>query len=388
MQYYNYLVIITCLYMIIQLVQLYEDQTLSRKERSVFSIIAVCILLGTICEFCGEFLNNTPSQYRILHGIIKAIELSIAPCIPILYCLAVDFEKKVKIRKIVIISLLSINSLIEIISIFKPLIFQIKQENVYVHSRFYYIYVMYYVLGIIYFIYIFLKATKKYQNINLLSLISIIIFFLIGFTLTKLFSEIKTDWLIISMIYSTFIHYYTKLILKIDALTLLLNRRSYENQLRTINYKTAVIKIDVNNFKNVNDTYGHHCGDVCLRIVASVIYKAYGKIGWCYRTGGDEFDVILKPNKLDDIVINSSYDVYKGINIINSKFEMLLSEQYKEYPMLKSGVSIGYGIFYGYVDSFDREDDKNSCYNMNISDVVDIADKRMYQDKTKKKKLH
>ena len=54
--------------------------------------------------------------------------------------------------------------------------------------------------------------------------------------------------------------------------------------------------IDIDNFKQINDQYGHLAVDRCLEEIADCIKKAYGKAGNCYRIGGDEFCVLLKPN--------------------------------------------------------------------------------------------
>ena len=52
--------------------------------------------------------------------------------------------------------------------------------------------------------------------------------------------------------------------------------------------------IDVDDFKQVNDRYGHVKGDICLAEIAACIKKAYARHGYCYRMGGDEFCVLLR----------------------------------------------------------------------------------------------
>jgi diguanylate cyclase (GGDEF)-like protein len=51
--------------------------------------------------------------------------------------------------------------------------------------------------------------------------------------------------------------------------------------------------VDVNNFKSINDTYGHQAGDVCLRHVARVIQSNVREGDWLARWGGDEFIISL-----------------------------------------------------------------------------------------------
>ncbi len=83
-----------------------------------------------------------------------------------------------------------------------------------------------------------------------------------------------------------------------DFLTGLANRRGFEEELARLatngDHTVALLLIDVDNFKGVNDTYGHAKGDDVLREVASVI-KAQTRSGdVAARLGGDEFVVVLK----------------------------------------------------------------------------------------------
>jgi diguanylate cyclase (GGDEF)-like protein len=51
--------------------------------------------------------------------------------------------------------------------------------------------------------------------------------------------------------------------------------------------------VDVNNFKSINDTYGHQVGDACIRHVADVIRRNIRESDWLARWGGDEFVLAL-----------------------------------------------------------------------------------------------
>lgn len=87
---------------------------------------------------------------------------------------------------------------------------------------------------------------------------------------------------------------YSELTQKIDALTHLLNRRSYESRLASLRGHAVIYYFDVDEFKSVNDTFGHGVGDAVLAEVGSTIYAVFSKVGYCYRIGGDEFCVIAQ----------------------------------------------------------------------------------------------
>lgn len=88
---------------------------------------------------------------------------------------------------------------------------------------------------------------------------------------------------------------------KRDSLTKLYNHESFYEELEYYQrmyeenrepFSLAVIDID--NFKNVNDTYGHAFGDVVLKEVADICARHKGAGGFCARYGGEEFTVIFK----------------------------------------------------------------------------------------------
>lgn len=89
-----------------------------------------------------------------------------------------------------------------------------------------------------------------------------------------------------------------------DALTGLYNRRYVEdvasirqNQFNTEpHFRLAVLMMDVDHFKQVNDTYGHNAGDSVLRAAAGIIKNAVRNVDVVGRYGGEEFIVLMHSN--------------------------------------------------------------------------------------------
>ena len=78
-----------------------------------------------------------------------------------------------------------------------------------------------------------------------------------------------------------------------DGLTKLLNRGSLDEKLEEVagaNVRTSVVLLDCDDFKRINDTYGHRFGDRCLVRIAELLKQYFGEK--CYRYGGDEYVVI------------------------------------------------------------------------------------------------
>jgi diguanylate cyclase (GGDEF)-like protein len=110
-----------------------------------------------------------------------------------------------------------------------------------------------------------------------------------------------------------------------DQLTELPNRALFQQQLksaiansRTHKSKTVVMLIDVDHFKQVNDSHGHDAGDALLRAIARRLKSIIGTIGTVARIGGDEFAVIIP-----DIVARSDLDqlITGGLDSLRKPFE-------------------------------------------------------------------
>ena len=121
-----------------------------------------------------------------------------------------------------------------------------------------------------------------------------------------------------------------------DTLTGLYNRAAFDKAIKQIEEKKAfsVIVLDINDFKNVNDTYGHDYGDHVIKSVAAIIQKSFNKQYTCYRFGGDEFSIIS--NETDKEKIE-----FQLRNMTNN----LSQVRQKDNPL--PTVSYGYSIFWG-----------------------------------------
>ncbi len=126
-----------------------------------------------------------------------------------------------------------------------------------------------------------------------------------------------------------------------DAVTNLPNRHSFNNQIdrALLNFKYeherfALFFIDLDNFKFVNDTYGHQAGDLLLSTVAERLLGTLRSVDFVARLGGDEF-VVLISNHTDISQINTVAE--KIISILSKPFEVEMHE-------LFIGASIGITI--------------------------------------------
>jgi len=82
-----------------------------------------------------------------------------------------------------------------------------------------------------------------------------------------------------------------------DHLTGLWNRRAYDDRFdeltSTAGAETAVLMVDVDKFKRINDTFGHEVGDTALVTVAEIMLASVRPGDFAARLGGDEFSILL-----------------------------------------------------------------------------------------------
>lgn len=130
------------------------------------------------------------------------------------------------------------------------------------------------------------------------------------------------------------------------------------------NTKTVLFFIDLDNFKPVNDTYGHEAGDFVLKESVARIHEAIRDTDTIARWGGDEF-IVAAPGFKESV--HAALLGKRILRCLTKPFE------YKE-DMLKVGGSIGIGVFPDNAD--------------NVEDLIKAADKAMYKAKNNGKDMY
>ena len=327
---------------------------LSKDTKKGYILAFVLIAGTTIAEFLGVYLDTRDNKFIKLHYLVKFIEFSIAPFI-LVVCSKEIFDIPKDEEKIMNWICMG-HIIIELISMPKGWIFYIDSNNIYHHGRFYDMYIVICVIAISYVLKATYRFSKAYQNQSIYILILILVFVVTGI-ITQTITGIRIDWLMISIATVFLYIYHNGIIQYTDGLTQLRNQRSFLNDTSGLKKNAIVVLFDVDDFKKVNDIGGHLYGDHCLVEVAQCIKNVYEARGLCYRTGGDEFAVVLEHN-------------LKEVEILNEQFNQKIKEMRdndKNFPT----VSLGYAIF-------------NPAHSR-IEDIIREADTNMYSIKSRKK---
>lgn len=109
-----------------------------------------------------------------------------------------------------------------------------------------------------------------------------------------------------------------KLLSETDPLTGLLNRRAFQEQAETClaDDETAVLLfMDIDNFKAVNDTFGHSVGDEALTLLTYALITSFRKTDLIARSGGDEFIVLVRNIQDEEETIEKKIEsFYENLN--------------------------------------------------------------------------
>lgn len=150
-----------------------------------------------------------------------------------------------------------------------------------------------------------------------------------------------------------------------DKLTGLRNRLTFEEDMETLEaeqdkYHSIIFaNLDVNNFKRVNDTYGHATGDEVLRAVAAELTAICDDPSRrCYRLGGDEFCIIALDNTVN------------GLNKSLTQMNERLGSGFIQFP-----ITVSFGVA-----------ECNKFLHSSLTDVFKSSDDLMYQSKQRRRR--
>lgn len=366
------------------LLHLYENDIFTVKITNKFKRLIYVIIIETILDTTFALLEGKNVAHFMLYSL-KSIELFVTPIIAFLVFDIFYNEKPgkrnnvmKKLRSIMLLTIL-FDGVLQITGLFGKQIFYIDENNLYHRSNLMVVYVLTLVLIILILMFELYMFSSKTQSTMKATLLVFIFTLNIGVVLRGIFPHNNYDFLCMSVSIPFLLIYYSHVTLRTDPLIHLLNRQVYSRLIEKINYTTIVIMIDANNFKQINDTYGHEYGDRALKELAHTICKAYGKYAYCFRLGGDEFCAILKPNAFDELVDETPYcDVYSMAEKFMERLDelILIQTENGKNSYLKCGASQGYGIFYS------KTTHPNAEETIPLKEVIEIADKRMYHNKS------
>lgn len=297
----------------------------------------ICIIIFNICVIPIDILSwafdKQPGALNtVLNSIFNLLLYIVDPVIAVLWILYSDlqiFKNEVRTKKITyfLTGLLAVNAIASGISFYTGWFFKISADNIYKRGDYYWIHIAFCYVLLAYAAYLIVKNRDKINKKYFISMLLFPIPPAVGGILQALFYGLSLSWcgmcLSILMIYFSI----QNRGLITDYLTGVYNRRHLDNFIRakiresSCGNSFSAILVDIDNFKNINDAYGHETGDEALQIATGLLRKSVRDNDFIARFGGDEFYIILDicdKNMLETIVdrINESI---KDFNLSGSK---------------------------------------------------------------------
>ena len=267
-----------------------------KATRRLYVLIGVVFALS-ISVFI-EFYYEAESSFRTAGTVLMAIRYSATPFIiaQIIYAL-------IKKEKPYIFIPAGVLLIIDIVSIFTGIVFSVDENNDLVRGPLGYLPFIIAGLYCALLIYLLVKRSNK-RMLEIIPIVFLGVAFASGLVFPFVFGPTFAEIFCSTVAISLFIFYVFSILqlTKKDALTGLLNRQAYYSETtRSFKDITAVVSLDMNGLKVINDTYGHDAGDEALITLALCISKACKIKQSSYRMGGDEFVVVCRKTSEDDV---------------------------------------------------------------------------------------
>ena len=343
-------------------------------QRLFLNLVILTISLLSVDMIRRLLSGGDGLSSRILYIGFSSLGLLLAPVASLIWFMYSDYkihENKLRLqRKLPILGLpLGINLVLLILNLtpgsFQGCLFTIDSMNIYSRGP-----CLYMILFISYFylLYAFINICRNKKLLNSRDYYSLLVFILppiLGSLVQVVFYEINFTWLAMAVsIFIIFMNIQNKE-LSLDALTGLYNQRKLNIYLdstldRRKDNILGGIMIDLDDFKLINDSFGHRQGDQALVHVADILRSSFRKEDFLARYGGDEFLIVLslkKASEIDDIVKR-----------LKTNVENFNRENIAPYDL---SLSIGYDVF---------------CLDGSITsdDFVNRIDNLMYEEKLAK----
>ena len=333
------------------LLLLRTDVYFDKKMNKSLKTLLLLILLFSVVHYVEHWFA-IQSEYSVWRSVLTVMNYSVPPLI-----MARMILMYFRLDNRLMYMPAAVNLILCLISLFTGIVFSFTADNFFLRGPLGYVPFILDGLYLIYFAYLLIRGgftgTREDRIMAEFLLISggfvIVMPLLFAGSMDNIICEIISIDLMIYYIFM--LHQMTKR----DALTRMLNRQSYYTDLEKFDDKiTALILVDMNGLKEINDKEGHLAGDKALTAIADCMFHTVTGNQRAYRIGGDEYVILC--TKGDEAKVQATVQ----------KLKTALSKT-------AYSCAVGYAM---------KE------VGRQVSQLYTEADKMMYQDKQKYYETH
>ena len=265
--------------------------------RRYYILIAIVFVLSILVFI--EFQMADQGSTSVGRLILMAVRYSATPIITalIMFTLTKRMSWVVFIPAIMLV-------LIDVISIFTGLVFGLEADGSLRRGPLGYLPFIVAGLYFILLIYILLKRSNK-RAMEVVPIVFLFVTLASGVILPFVFGSKFSNIFCTTIAVALFAYYeFTTLSLtKKDALTGLLNRKAYYSDIKRDHASiTALVSVDMNGLKTINDNEGHLAGDEALTTLSLCFTNALKRKQSAYRVGGDEFIIVCRKTSEEEVL--------------------------------------------------------------------------------------
>lgn len=349
----TYLIDITALAILMGL--LHSSTAVHPRRKKPFAAGIILTILIISAEAVTIVSSEGNLNLRNLNLLANVIGFALTPLIPIMISLIFD-RGILKIHRLLLVpSMLNITA--ALLSPRFGLLFQINESNQYTRGALFFLFIIAYVSNFLILMVCTLDMGKTYNYPIVKKLMALSVFTILGTSIQLVVPTAYSSWHSVTLALGLYFLLLSEFDTSFDTLTGLYNRAAFDKAVTELMKPTAfsVIILDINEFKNVNDSYGHDYGDQIIKTVTSVIRRSFTRDFTCYRYGGDEFSILSRetdPEKIE----------------AQLKAMTTVLNDVRENGIALPTVSYGYSIFQGGED-------------LNFRRILKEADDQMYRYK-------
>lgn len=312
----------------------YSSTTLNMQRKKPFLIAMLLTVIMILSEVGTVLTNNGSPNLRIINMVFNVLGFSLAPMIPIAITLIFD-RMILKSHKLLLIPTL-MNIVATVLSPIYGFIFYVDASNQYTRGDHFSVFTAVYIINLLILVFVTLEVGRKNNYLIIGKMISLAVFTIIGTSIQIVYPDAYSSWHCVTIALLLYFLLMAEFDSSFDTMTSLYNRAAFDKAIRQIGEARSfsLIILDINDFKKINDTYGHDYGDTVIKEVAAIIRKFFNKGYTCYRFGGDEFSIISSETDQEKIEYQ--------LRLMTAHLTKIREEG---YPL--PTISYGYSIFRG-----------------------------------------
>ena len=343
------------------------SQVKQDTEENAFNVMMYFVMIACIVEPLTFYVDGKPGLLCYWINLLGNTYLYYANATgTFLWLLFMDlslFHDRLRLKKIYYKLAVPVSGLILslIINIFTGFYFYVDEANVYHRQPAVYIFYAYLFFCAVFTLIIYYSFKAKHGETAFFPVYMYIAPIFIGSVLQMFIYGISLAWLGTALgITALYISLQQQKVYK-DELTGLYNRLYLNHILYKMNRFSSRhyygLMMDLNDFKGINDNFGHSMGDIALVEIAKIFRSIINDDCFAFRYAGDEFIILIKTNRLEDVL----------------ELESTITEKLKDYNTTSSypfqlSVSIGHG-------EYDNEHDTEDSFLKKIDSAMYEAKK-------------